>query len=205
MYGYKWKPKMDKILKYFQDHGGVARFSSLRKAGFHPDNLKKLEKEKRVEKIGKGLYRLTSGDLGSHPDYVIASLQVPKGVICLVSALYYYRATSEIPRGVDMAIPSRTRANKIKYPPVTFYRFSPKSWKEGIEEHEIAGHKIKIYSLAKTVADCFKFRNKIGVDVARDAIKVAVTEKRVKPLEIMRFAKICRVDSIVKPILEAML
>jgi len=199
------RSKIDKMLKYFQDHGGVARFSSLRKAGFHPDELKKMEKAGKIEKIGRGLYRLAGGNTGSHPDYVIAALQTPKGVICLVSALYYYRATSEIPRGVDMAIPSGTRANKIKYPPVKFYRFSPKSWKEGIEEYEIAGHKIKIYSLAKTVADCFKFRNKIGVDVARDAIKTAVTEKGVKPLDIMRYAKICRVDGIVKPVLEAML
>lgn len=199
------RPKMDKMLKYFQDHGGISRFSSIREAGFHPDDLKKLEKEKRVEKIGRGLYRLTSGNLGSHPDYVIASLQAPKGVICLISALYYYRATSEIPRGVDMAIPTGARANKIKYPPVNFYRFSPKAWEEGIEEHDIAGHKIKIYSLAKTVADCFKFRNKIGADVAIDAVKVAVMEKGVKPTEIMRFAKICRVDRIIKPTLEAML
>ncbi len=199
------KPKTDKILVYFQSHGGIVRFSSIRKAGFHPDALKSLEKENKVEKIGRGLYRLTGDTLGSHPDYVIASLQSSKGVICLLSALYFYKATSEIPRFVDIAIPSGSRANKIKYPPVKFYRFSPGTWEAGIEEHETAEHRIKIYSLAKTVADCFKFRNKIGADVARDAIKVAVTEKGIKPKEIMHFAKICRVDRIIKPILETMI
>ncbi len=199
------KPKTDKILVYFRNHGGVARFSSIRKAGFHSDVLRSLEKKNKIEKIGRGLYRLTGGTLGSHPDYVIASLQVPKGVICLLSALYFYKATSEIPRFVDIAIPSGARANKIKYPPVKFYRFSPKAWEAGIEERDIAGHRIKIYSLAKTVADCFKFRNKIGVDVAREAIKAAVMEEGVKLKEIMHFAKICRVDRIIKPILETII
>lgn len=199
------KAKTNKIEAYLQSHGGIARFSSILKAGFHPDALKNLEKAKRIEKIGRGLYRLTSYTLGSHPDYVITSLQASKGVICLLSALYFYKATTEIPRFIDIAIPSGSRANKIKYPPVKFYRFSPKAWEAGIEGYEIAGHKVRIYGLAKTIADCFKFRNKIGTDVARDAAKVAVTEKGIKPKEIMHYAKICRVDRIIKPILEAML
>ena len=193
------------IIEYLRQHGGVARFSSIRRAGFHSDTLKKLEKEKKVEKIARGLDKLSSDTLGSYPDYVSASLQASKGVICLVSALYFYRVTTEIPRFVDIAIPFGARANKIEYPPVKFYRFSSKAWDAGIEEYKMAGHKIKIYSLAKTVADCFKFRNKIGTDVAREAIKAAVREKRVKPREIMHFAKICRVDRIIKPILETMI
>ena len=104
-----------------------------------------------------------------------------------------------------MAIPPIAHANRIKYPPVKFYRFAPKTWKSGIEERVISGYKIRIYSLAKTIADCFKFRNKIGIDVAREALKIAVTEKNIKPKEIMQYAKICRVDRIIKPILEAML
>lgn len=199
------RTKSDKIIEYFKSHGGVARFSSIRKAGFHPDIIKKNEKEKKIEKIGKGLYRLVGDTIGSHPDYVIASLQTSKGVICLLSALYFYRATNEIPRFVDIAIPAGSRANKIKYPPVKFYRFSPDTWKAGVEKHEIEGHPVKIYSLAKTVADCFKFRNRIGINVAREALKIAVAENHVKPKDIMEYAKICRVDRIIKPILETML
>lgn len=197
--------KTQKLINFFQNHSGVVRFSAILKAGFHSDSLMVLEKERKVEKIARGLYRVTNYTPGSHPDLVIASLQAPRGVICLLSALSFYEATSEIPKFVDLAIPQGTHANRIKYPPVRFYRFAPKTWKAGIEEHELEGYKIKVYSFAKTIADCFKFRNKIGTDVARDALKVAVTEKGIKPKKIIRYAKICRVDNIVKPILEAML
>jgi len=194
-----------KLMNFFQNHGGVVRFSAILKAGFHPDSLVALEKEGKVEKIARGLYRVTNYTPGSHPDLVIASLQAPRGVICLISALSFHEATSEIPKLVDLAIPQGTHANRIKYPSVRFYRFASKAWKAGIEEHKIEGHSIKVYSFAKTIADCFKFRNKIGADVARDALKVAVTEKKINPKEIMQHAKICRVDNIVKPILEAIL
>ena len=106
---------------------------------------------------------------------------------------------------MDLAIPQGTHANRIKYPPSKFYRFASKAWKTGIEKYEVESYQIKVYSLAKTIADCFKFRNRIGVDIARDALRVAITEKGVKPKEIMEYAKICRVDSIIKPILEAMI
>ncbi len=199
------KKRTQEIINFFQNHGGIVRFSAIIKAGFHPDSLIALEKEKKVEKIARGLYRLTNYTFDSHPDLVTAYLQAPRGIICLLSALSFYEATNEIPRYVDIAIPQGSHANKIKYPPVRFYRFSPKAWKGGIEIHEIGMHKVKIYALAKTVADCFKFRNKIGIDVARDALKAAVTEKGVKPSEIMQYAKICRVDNVVKPVLEAIL
>jgi hypothetical protein len=106
---------------------------------------------------------------------------------------------------VDIAIRRGTHADKIKYPPVRFYRFAPETWEAGIDDYEIEGHKIRVYNLAKTVADCFKFRNKIGINIARDALKEAVLEKGISPKEIMFFAKICRVDNIVKSILEAIL
>ena len=196
--------KTQKLMNFFQNHSGVVRFSAILRAGFHPDSLMALEKEGKVERIARGLYRITNYTPGSHPDLVIASLQAPRGVVCLLSALSFYEATSEIPKCVDLAIPQGTHANRIKYPPVRFYRFVSRAWKAGIEEREVEGHKIKVYSLAKTIADCFKFRNKIGMDVARDALKVAVTDKEIKPKEIMHYAKICRVDSILKPILEAL-
>ena len=197
--------KSQKLKNFFQRHGGVVRFSAILKAGFHPDSLNALKKKNEVEKIGRGLYRLTDSIPGSHPDFVTASLQAPRGVICLLSALAFHEATSEIPKYVHIAIPVNSHANRIQYPPVRFYRFAPQAWKAGIGAYEIESHKIKVYCLAKTIADCFKFRNKIGADVAREALKIAITEKNVQPKEIMRYAKICRVDSIIKPTLEAML
>ena len=177
--------RSQELMSFIKGHGGVVRFSAILQAGFHPDSLVVLEKEGKVEKIARGLYRVTNYTPGSHPDLVIASLQAPRSVVCLLSALSFYEATSEIPKYVDLAIPEGTHANRIKYPPVRFYRFALKTWEAGIEEYEIEGHKIRVYNLAKTIADCFKFRNQIGINIARDALKVAIAEKNIKPKEIM--------------------
>jgi len=198
-------PKTQQLLRYFNKQGGVLRFSKILKAGFHPDFLRALVKDGEVEKIGRGLYQVTGQSVTSYPDLVAACLQSPKGIICLLSALAFHEATDEIPRSIDLAIARGIHANKIKYPPVKFYRFTPNAWKVGIEEHKVKGRKIRVYNLAKTVADCFKFRNRIGTDVCREALKVAVNEKKIDPKEIMRFAKVCRVTNVVKPILESLL
>lgn len=197
--------KTERMLGYFKKHGGIARFSSIIKSGFHPDTLSALEKEGKIEKIARGLYRMAHYTFGSYPDLVSASLQAPRGIVCLVSALAFHEATNEIPRYVDIAIPEGTRANRIKYPPIRFYRFSIKTWNAGIEIHQAEGHKIRVYNLAKTIADCFKFRNRIGINVARDALKTAITEKDITPQDIMEYAKICRVHKIIQPILETMI
>ncbi|MBI5400037.1 transcriptional regulator [Candidatus Saganbacteria bacterium] len=144
-------------------------------------------------------------DFGEYADLVAATLQAPKGVVCLLSSLAFHEATREIPGYVYLAIPRGTRANKIKYPPVKFYHFAQNTWEAGIEEHKVERQKIRIYNLAKTIADCFKFRNQLGLDIAREALKIAIKEKHVQPKEIMYYAKICRVDNIIKPRLEAML
>jgi len=197
--------KETELTNYLKARAGFASYAEIIEAGFNKVLLKVSLNSGRIQKVDRGLYRLSDGFSPANPDFVAVSIKVPKGVVCLLSALAFHEATSEIPHRVDIAIPWSTHANRIKYPPVRFYRFSPKTWESGIEEHEIEGHKIRVYGLAKTIADCFKFRNKIGMDVARDALKVAVTEKGVKPKEIMQYAKICRVDSVMKPILEAII
>ncbi|MFA4843775.1 MAG: transcriptional regulator [Candidatus Margulisiibacteriota bacterium] len=197
--------KSTKLIAFFKKRGGLAGYAEIIAAGFNKALLKSVLNSGQVQKIDRGLYRLSAGSLLSNPDIVAALIKVPKGILCLLSALAFHEATSEIPRYVDIAIPRGKHANKIKYPPVRFYRFAPNIWEAGFEEHEIEGRGIRVYSLARTIVDCFKFRNKIGLDVARDALKVAVTEKGIKPKEIMRYAKLCRVESIIKPILEAII
>lgn len=197
--------RKQELVSFFKSHGGVARFSAILKNGFHSDSLTALETDGKVERIARGLYRLTDHIHGSHPDLVTASLQASRGAICLLSALAFHESTSEIPKYVDIAIPRGAHANRVKYPPTRFYRIAQETWNAGIEEHKIEGHRIRVYSLARTIADCFKFRNRIGMDVAREALKIAITEKGIKPKEIMQYAKICRVDTIIKPIVEAML
>jgi len=197
--------KEAELLDFLTIRGGLASYAEISKAGFNKALLKTSLKSNHISRIDRGLYMLFEGMSISSPDLVVISIKISRGVVCLLSALAFHEATNEIPKYVDVAIPRGTHANRINYPPVRFYRFASKAWEAGIEHREIESHKIRIYSLAKTVADCFKFRNKIGIDVAREALKIAVTEKHIKPQEIMKYAKICRVDSVIKPILETML
>ncbi|MFC1496527.1 type IV toxin-antitoxin system AbiEi family antitoxin domain-containing protein [Candidatus Margulisiibacteriota bacterium] len=196
------KTREQELIKYIQACGGVIRFSEILKAGFHPTFIATLLKQQKIERLARGLYKLPHGTLGSHPDLVLAALQAPRGVVCLLSALFFHEATNEIPRQIDLAISQGSRNSKIEYPPVKFYHFEQKSWQAGIEEIKIRNHRIRVYNLAKTVADCFKFRNRIGISVARAALKTAILEKSIKPQAILRYAKICRVQSIVKSLIE---
>lgn len=197
--------KSNSLMTFIRENGGTARFSSIIEAGFHPDTLRKLINLNLIEKIGHGLYKASDYEINSHPDFVYASLQVPRGVICLVSALSFYGVTDEIPGFVYMAIPKGSHSNKVKFPPIKFFRYGYDSWKAGVENHEIDGRIVEIFNLAKTIADLYKFRNKIGANIALSALKISIEEKRVKPLDIMKYAKICRVEKIVKPIIESII
>jgi predicted transcriptional regulator of viral defense system len=182
--------KEKKFIEFLKKRGGMVNYKEIIKAGFNKAFLKDNLDSGRIQKVDRALYRLSNGFTLSNPDLVAVSIKVSKGVVCLLSALAFHEATSEIPRYVYIAIPRGAYANKINYPPVKFYRFTFKAWEAGIEKHEIEGYQIKVYSLAKTIADCFKFRNKIGMDVTREALKIAITEKGVQPKEIMQYAEI---------------
>ena len=197
--------KTKKLIDFLKKNNGIASFSEITKAGFHKDLLSSLLKSGHIEKMTRGLYKLRKWVEFSNPDLITASIKVPKGVVCLISALAFHNVTNEIPRHVELAIPKGTHPNKVDYPPVKLYSISEKMWKPGIEEHTIEGHKIRVYNLPKTIADCFKFRNKIGLDVARNALKEAVVEKKSPPSEIINYAKICRVKNIILPYLESMI
>jgi predicted transcriptional regulator of viral defense system len=199
------KTRKDKLIQLFKKNKGILRFSQVLKVGFLRKHLKTLLDAGTIKRISRGFYKLTDSPEPSNPDLVAVALKAPKGVICLISALSYHNATDEVPQSVYVAIPRGLRANKINYPPVQYFHYNPKVWEHGIETSIIDGHPVRIYGLAKTIADCFKYRNKIGLDVAREAMKIAVNEKKVNPTEIMRFAKICRVDKIMKPYVEALL
>ena len=197
--------KEKKFIEFLKKRGGMVSYKEIIEAGFNKAFLRDSLDSGHIQKVDRALYRLSDGFSLPNPDLVAVSIKVSKGVVCLLSALAFHEATSEIPRYINIAIPRGTHANKINYPPVKFYSFSFKSWNAGIESHQIEKYQIKVYSLAKTVADCFKFRNKIGMNIAREALKIAITEKNIQPKEIMQYAEICRVDNIIKPILEAML
>jgi predicted transcriptional regulator of viral defense system len=196
--------KTNELIKVFEANKGILRFARILKDGFHRKQVKALFDSGKIRRMGRGLYQLADAPTLSNPDFVSAVLQSPKSVVCLISALSFHEVTDVIPRRVDLAIPMGSRANKINYPPVKYFYFSEVAWKAGIETHKIDGHDVRVYDLAKTIADCFKFRNKIGYDTAQKALKVAVTEKHIRPSKIMEYAKICRVDNVMRPYLEAL-
>ena len=199
------KDKQAQLIEFIRKKGGFAKYSDLIKAGFYKAFIGEVMESGQIERISRGIYSLAETPDVSHPDLVTVSVVVPKGVICLITALSFYEVTDEIPHYTDVAIPARSRAKEIHNFPVRYYRFSQKTWEAGIEEHNIDGYKIRVYGLAKTIADCFKFRNQIGMNVARTALKIAFEQKKVSHREIMKYASICRVTNVIKPVLETLI
>lgn len=197
------KYKKEKVL--FRKHGGILKTSDAIRAGIHPRTLYEMRDEGIVEMLSRGLYRL--GDLQplSNPDLVAVALRIPNGVVCLISALAYHEITTQIPHEVYIALERGSRSPKVDYPPVRVFRFTRQAFKSGIESHIIEGVQLRIFSLEKTIADCFKYRNKIGLDTAIEALKLYRERKSFKVDDLMRFARVCRVEKVIRPYLEALL
>jgi predicted transcriptional regulator of viral defense system len=130
--------------------------------------------------------------------------RVPKGIICLLSALRFHTLTTQAPFEVWLAIENKAVAPKLNYPPLRIVRFSGTAFTDGVETHVVDGVTIRVTSVAKTVADCFKYRNKIGLDVALEALREAWHEKRMSSDEIWHYAKVCRVANVMRPYLESL-
>lgn len=156
-----------------------------------------------IDQVSRGIYRLVEQPPVSNPDLVTVSLRMPKAVICLVSALTYHDITTQIPHCVSVAIPRGSRIPSIDFPPIQAHKFSNAAYQAGIEEHGIDGVTVKIYSIEKTLVDCFKFRHKIGMDVTLEALKLYKTRKKFNQVELLKFARICRVEKVMQPYLEA--
>jgi len=157
-----------------------------------------------IEQVSRGIYRLVELPPINNPDLVTVSLRFPNAVICFISALAYHGITTQIPHYVSVAVPRDSRMPSLDYPPIQAHRFSDEAYKSGIVEHMIDGVPVKIYSPEKTLADCFKFRNKIGMDVVLEALKLYKTRKKFELDELLKYARICRVEKIMRPYMEAM-
>jgi predicted transcriptional regulator of viral defense system len=182
---------------------GVVRAREIREAGLHPEYLRKLCKSGHLIRTGRGLYSLAGGDFTEHHSLAEACKRVPHGTICLLSALSYHEIGTQNPHQVWMAIDRAMRKPKVDYPLIRIFRFSGPSLKEGIEEKKIEGVSVRVYSPAKTVADCFKYRNKVGIDVAIEALKECWRSRRCEIDELIHYARICRVSNIMQPYMEA--
>ena len=199
------KDKYQKPIAIFRTHGGIARTGEVLRAGIHPRILYEMLAEGVVVKLSRGLYRLADLPALGNPDLVSVSKRAPGGVICLISALAFHEITTQIPHMVYVAVARNTQVPNIDYPPVRIVRFSGKAYSEGIEQQTIDDIDIRIYSPAKTIADCFKYRNKIGFDVAIEALKRFRKDKRFNTDEVVHFARICRVEKVLRPYLETLM
>ncbi len=186
----------------FRKHGGQLRMSEAIAHGITRYMLYSLRDKGVIEQVSRGIYRLVELPPISNPDLVTVSLRFPNAVICLVSALAHHDITTQIPHYVSVAVPRNSRIPSLDFPPIQTHRFSSEAYKSGIEEHLIDGVSIKVYSPEKTLADCFKFRNKIGMDVVLEALKLYKTRKQFILGELLKYAKVCRVEKVMRPYLE---
>lgn len=165
--------------------------------------LYSLKEKGIIEQISRGLYRLAELPPLTSPDLVSVSMRFPIAVICLVSALSFHEITTQIPHEINVAVPVKARVPTSDFPPVKAFHFSDATYNAGIEEYLIDGVKIKVYSPEKTIADCFKFRNKLGIDIVLEALKLYRARKEINYKKMLEFAKICRVEKVIMPYLEA--
>ena len=190
------------IIGMAQKHG-VLRTRDLQAAGLPRVVLSRLTTSGQLERIGRGLYRLPDAHISEHEGMIAIANRAPQAVFCLLTALQFHGLTTQLPRQNWIAMPQGSHTPKIDYPPVKMVQFTGKAYSEGIETAVKDGVEIKIYNIAKTIADCFKHRNKIGIDVALEALKDARQQKKVSIDDIWHYAKICRVTNVMRPYLEA--
>ncbi len=179
------------------------RSSEALKIGIHSRTLCQLREEGIIELVSRGIHRLADQAPMSNPDLVTVAMRVPQAVVCLISAMAFHELTTQIPHAVYIALKKGAEPPRLEYPPISVHRFSTASLNAGIEEHLLDGVKVKIYSPEKTLADAFKFRHKIGMDVVLEALKLYKTRKTFNLGELLKYARICRIEKVMYPYLEA--
>jgi len=189
----------------FRKRGGVLRMADALRAGIHRRTLHSMRDAGEVESLARGLYRLVDIAPLANPDLVTVAARVPHGVVYLVSALAYHDLTTQIPHEVWLAVPRNSEPPRLDYLPVRVVRLSPAPYEAGIEAHQLDGVSVKVSSREKTIADCFKHRNEIGLDTVLEAVRRYKGQGRVDADALLRYAAVCRVARIARPYLEALL
>ena len=156
-----------------------------------------------LDKVGRGLYRLPSQPGSEHEALAAVATRVPQAVFCLLTALQFHELTTQLPRQVWIAMPRGSHVPRIAYPPIKMVQMTGDVYSEGIETVERDGAKLRVYCAAKTVADCFKHRNKVGLDVALEALKDVRTKRKASADDLWRYAKLVRIANIMRPYMEA--
>jgi predicted transcriptional regulator of viral defense system len=192
--------KMDAALQLLRKRG-TARPRDLVELNIPPDYLDRLYRRGLVDRVARGLYAWPEADITEHHSLAEAARQVPRGVVCLLSTLRFHGLTSQLPHEVWLAIGPKAWASKVERPKLRLVRFSGPALTEMVEAHEIEGVPVKVYGVAKTIADCFKYRNKVGLDVALEALRDAWRDKRVTMNELAAAARVCRMTNVMRPYL----
>ena len=183
---------------------GIARLAELREAGVTAATMSRMERDGEVVRLARGLYQLPDAPLDAHHSLAEAAKRVPKGVVCLVSALAFHQLTDQLPRQVWIAIGQKDWPPKADGAPVRLVRFTKRLLTEGVETHTVEGVRVKVFAVAKTVADCFRYRNKIGLSVAIEGLQEALRQRKATPGEITRQAERGAVATVIRPYLEAL-
>jgi predicted transcriptional regulator of viral defense system len=191
--------KLEKLLA----GGGPLRSRAFVHAGLTRSELSRMVASGRLIRLGRGLYAAPEYQPGENQALLAVAQRAPKVVFCLLTALRFHDLTTQAPFQVWIAIANKAHPPRLDYPPVRTVRYSVKSLAAGVEQHRVEGTTIRVTSIAKTVADCFKFRNKVGLDVALEALRDARRDKKVLPDEIWRYASVNRVANVMRPYLEA--
>ena len=182
---------------------GIFRSSDLAQLQIPRVTVTRLVASGRLERIGRGLYCLPQTGFSEKESLAVIAIRVPQAVFCLFTALELHHLTTQLPRQVWIAMPEKSHVPRIDYPTLRMVQYSGKSYSEGIETIQTAEAVLRVYNPAKTVADCFKHRNKIGIDIAIEALKEAYTKKKASMDALWYYAKICRVANIMRPYLES--
>lgn len=183
---------------------GVLRPRDLDAYGIPREYLRRMQDRGIIERIGRGLYVLPGRQVTEHHTLVQVAKRIPAAVFCLLSALRFHDLTTQSPHDVWIAIGPKAWRPRVDGPKVRVFRFSGAALTEGVETHTIEGVTVKVYGVAKTVADCFKFRNKVGLDVALEALRESWRERRASMDDLWLYAKVCRVSNVMRPYLESL-
>lgn len=186
------------------NHHAFIRPRDLAALGVFRTELSGLVRHGLLHRVGRGLYSLPERTVSEHYGLAVVATKCPHGVICLLSALQFHELTTQAPFEVWLAIPNKARAPKLDYPLLRIVRFSDKVVHDGVEEHQIDGIPVRVTSVARTIVDCFKFRHKIGLDVALEALSEGWRYKRFSMDELWHYAVLCRVSNVIRPYLESL-
>jgi predicted transcriptional regulator of viral defense system len=197
------QPSVDKAVRAFRRAGGILRTREALRHGIHRRTLYAMRDSGHLEELARGVFLLRGHPFSEKVDAVVVAARQPKAIVCLASALLWHDITTQLPHELHIALPRGVKNPRVSHPPLRVYWLSEPAYSAGIERHLVHGIPVRVYSVAKTVADCFKFRNKVGMDVALEALKDAWRERRATVDELTRYAKIDRVDKVIRPYLES--